>query len=199
MRYRPHAIFPNSYLWSSPMQTCNTYILYSFIFILVILPLRSAFAISPQGWGRVNMQGAIIDTACAISVETRDQTINMEVIPISVISTNGQGYSKKFSIELVNCILERHNSTSKEWKQFQVTFDGDSDGSFFGIQGEASGVALRITDDSGNIATPGVPLRAVRITPGTMLLNYNLRLVANKHTLKAGNYFSSIRFKLDYF
>lgn len=181
------------------MQTCKLYSVFSFIFALAYFPMQTLAAGASQGWGRVNMQGAIIDTACAISVESRDQTIDMEIVPVADIVRDGQGRSKPFSIELVNCTIERPHSKLPGWKQFQVTFDGDKEGQLFGVQGDVSGVALRITDQSGNIAEPGIPLRAQDIIPGTMQLNYHLRLVANQHVLKAGDYFSAIRFKLDYF
>ena len=167
----------------------------SFIFIL-----GEAQAIgSVQGWGRVNMQGAIIDTACAIAVESRDQTIDMEVVPLADIIRDGQGRTKPFAIELVNCTLERANKNSPDWKQFQVTFDGDAEGDLFGVRGEASGIALQISDAAGNIATPGHPLPFEHLIPGNMKLDYAMKLVANSHALKAGDYFSAIRFKLDYF
>ncbi|WP_372242293.1 fimbrial protein [Serratia marcescens] len=181
------------------MRVSKHCFVFSFIFILAYFPLQAMAAISSQGWGRVNMQGAIIDTACAIAIESRDQTIDMEMVPLADIIRDGQGRSKPFSIELVNCTLERQDPTLPDWKQFQVTFDGDNEGELFGVRGEASGIALRITDENGNIATPGVPLRAQDIITDTMQLNYHLRLVANQHALKAGNYFSAIRFKLDYF
>lgn len=143
------------------------------------------------------MQGAIIDTACAIAVESREQTIDMETVPLADIVRDGQGRSKPFSIELVNCVLERPGK--EDWKQFQVTFDGDAEGDLFGVYGEASGVALRIIDHAGNIASPGKALPLMDITPGDRQLNYTMKLVANNHALKSGEYFSSIRFKLDYF
>lgn len=143
------------------------------------------------------MQGTIIDTACAIAVESREQTIDMDTIPLADIIRDGQGRSKPFSIRLINCITERPGREG--WKQFKVTFDGDADGGLFGVRGEASGVALRISDVSGNIAEPGIPLPMNNITPGSMTLNYNLKLMANSHALKAGDYFSFVRFKLDYF
>lgn len=149
------------------------------------------------GWGRVNMQGAIIDTACAIAVESREQAIDMGIIPLADIIRDGQGRSKEFSINLVNCTLDRPKKT--DWKHFQVTFDGDGEGGLFGVRGDASGVALKIVDALGNNAVPGKALPLVDIVPGNTRLNYTLRLVANNHTLKAGDYSSSIRFKLDYF
>lgn len=157
----------------------------------------SAHAESLAGWGRVNMQGSIIDTACAIAVDSREQSIDMGTIPVSDIIRDGQGRSKSFSIDLVNCVLERQGKEG--WKHFQVTFDGDADGALFGVRGNAAGVGLQITDNLGNIALPGKALPFAKILPGNMQLNYSLRLVSNNHAVKSGDYFSSIRFKLDYF
>lgn len=152
-----------------------------------------------HGWGVVNMQGAIIDTACAIAVESRYQTVDMDVVPIADIIRDGQSQIKPFVIELVNCTLERANKNSPGWKQFQVTFDGDAEGGLFGVSGEAAGIVLQITDAAGNIATPGNPLPRDDIIPGDMRLNYALKLVANNSVLKAGDYSLAVRFKLDYF
>lgn len=152
-----------------------------------------------QGEGRVNMQGAIIDTACAIDVGSREQVIDMGIMPLAEIIRNGQGSRKQFSIKLVNCILERPYSNKQDWKQFQVTFDGEAEGELFGVWGDASGIALRIADKVGNIAMPNTPLPLGDIIPGDLQLDYTMRLVANNQTLKPGGYFSTIRFKLDYF
>jgi len=171
------------------------FIVFSCLFSLGAFSAHAAHSV--QGWGRVNMQGAIIDTACAIAVDSREQTIDMDVVPLADIIRDGQGRSKPFSIKLVNCILERPGK--EDWKQFQVTFDGDAEGELFGVQGDASGVALKIIDEQGHIAQPGKPLPLADIIPGDTQLNYTLKLVANNHALKSGDYFSAIRFKLDYF
>lgn len=169
----------------------------SFLFSLTSQTTRAEPSI--QGWGQVNMQGAIIDTACAIAVESRDQTIDMGVVPLSDIRRDGYGKSRPVAIHLVNCVIDRTDAKLPDWKQFQVTFDGDAEGELFGVQGEASGVALKISDKAGNIATPGNPLPLRDLISTSMQLNYTLKLVSNSHTLKSGDYFSSIRFKLDYF
>jgi len=165
------------------------------LFSLVAFSAQAGSAV--QGWGRVNMQGSIIDAACAIAVESREQTIDMGVTPLAEIQRDGRGASKPFSIKLVNCVLERPGK--EDWRQFQVTFDGDGEGEAFGVSGDASGVALQITDEHGNVALPGRPLPLRDISPGAMQLDYTLKLVANRHALKSGDYTSSIRFKLDYF
>ncbi|WP_447873267.1 fimbrial protein [Serratia fonticola] len=169
----------------------TTFIVFSCLFSQAVMATPIA------EWGRVNMQGAIIDTACAIAVNSREQTIDMGTVPLADIVRDGQGPRKPFSIILVDCITERFGK--EDWKQFQVTFDGESDGGLFGIHGNASGVALQIIDTNGNIAAPGKAMPLMDVIPGNSQLNYNLRLVSNSQVLKVGDYFSSIRFKLDYF
>lgn len=153
----------------------------------------------PQGWGRVNMQGAIMDAACAISAGSREQIVDMDIVPFADIIRDGKGVSHAFSIELINCILSRPNNKLPDWRNFQVTFDGEADGALFGVQGEAKGIALQITDEKGNIATPGTPLPLGDVSLGTMKLNYALRLVSNNQSLRAGAYSTAVRFKLDYY
>lgn len=169
---------------------------FSCIFSLWALPAAQA-AVDDGRHGRVNMHGAITDAACAIAVESRDQVIDMEVIPLADVRRDGHGRSKSFSIRLVNCIAAIKEKPER--RQFEITFDGDHDGNYFGVYGEASGVALRITDEYGNQALPGKALPLRDITMVDKVLNYTLTLMANQRDLKAGVYFSTIRFKLDYF
>lgn len=168
--------------------------------LTLLLYISSAQAAHPtQGWGRVNMQGAIIDTACAIAAGSREQVIYMETVPVADIIRDGQGMTKPFSIELINCVLTRPNNNLPDWNHFQVTFDGETDGALFGVRGEAKGIALQITDGQGNVATPGKPLPLGNISLGTMQLNYAMRLVSNSQSLQVGAYSSAVRFKLDYY
>lgn len=169
------------------------------VFSCLLSPVVTATALTnqPASWGRVNMQGAIIDTPCAIAVDSREQVIDMGMLPLADIVRDGQGQLHPFSIELVDCLLLRPGL--HEWKQFQVTFDGDAEGAFFGVQGEASGVALTIRDGAGRRAMPGKAMLPLDIEPGDMRLDYTLGLVANHRALRPGHYTSAIRFKLDYF
>ncbi len=180
------------------MKRCFSYIASPFI-LFVLLNNQAQAAHQTQGWGRVNMQGSIIDTACAIAAGSREQTIDMDTVPVGDIMRDGQGATRPFSVELIHCELSRPDPKLPDWRHFQVTFDGDADGSLFGVSGEAKGVALEITDSRGNKATPGAPLPVGEITPGTMKLDYTMRLVSNNQVLKAGGYTSSLHFKLDYY
>lgn len=177
--------------------TSNIFVVFCCLFIGVSSPAHAKY--SAQGWGRVSMQGAIIDTACAIELGNRDQTIDMAVVPIADIIRDGQGGGKSFVINLNNCELQHSAHQLPDWKNFQVTFDGDAEGDSFKVQGSASGIALQISDIIGNIVKPGKPLPLENIIPGNMTLNYTIKLVKNNHALKSGEYSSSIRFKLNYF
>ncbi|MBU5412431.1 fimbrial protein [Serratia ureilytica] len=180
------------------MKRCVPYFVSPFI-LLVLLNSQAQSAHFSQGWGRVNMQGSIIDTACAIAAGSREQTIDMDTVPVGDIMRDGQGTTRPFSVELINCELSRLDQKLPDWRHFQVTFDGDADGTLFGISGDAKGVALEITDSRGNKAAPGAPLPLGEITPGAMKLDYTMKLVSNSQALKPGGYTSAVRFKLDYY
>ncbi|MGO3397576.1 MAG: fimbrial protein [Serratia proteamaculans] len=152
-----------------------------------------------QGRGEVAMNGRIIDSACAIDTESIDQTIKMATLPVSQIMRDGQSNRQKFSIKLINCVLEKLKPGLNNWRYFEVTFDGREDGGNFGIDGSASGIALQISDEGGNVATPGLPMNKKEIHAGEMTFNYGLRLVGNRRVLKAGEYSSTVRFKIDYY
>ncbi|XXD09670.1 fimbrial protein [Klebsiella sp. R445] len=151
------------------------------------------------GEGRVSMEGAIVETPCAIDVGGRDQSLSMGTIPLSQLIRDGYGPKKIFSIRLVNCVLTRISPTLPSWQRFMVTFDGDTDRGHFGLTGEARGVALMIHDVTGVRAIPGEALPARSLIPEEMLLRFTLSLVGNQQTLHVGNYRSAIRFRIDYY
>ncbi|NTY86589.1 type 1 fimbrial protein [Serratia fonticola] len=158
-----------------------------------------AYSAPVEAWGRVNMQGAIIETACAIDTLSRDQTIEMGTLPLSQIARDGRGLPRLFTVHLVRCSLIRPNASLSNWRHFKITFDGRNDSGLFAVDGQAKGVAIEIIDDNGNVALPGSPLPASRILAGDMRLNYSLRLVSNQQVLRPGNYTSALRFKMDYY
>ncbi|APS37041.1 MULTISPECIES: fimbrial protein [Serratia] len=167
--------------------------------LLALLAFLPGYASSStQGWGTVGITGTIVDTACTIAAGSEIQTVDMGILSVGQILREGQGVAKPFSIELVNCILER-SGNKNDWKFFQVTFDGHAEDALFGLQGDARGIALKIKDTNGLSITPGKPLPLEEVTQGNKVLNYSMILMPNQHPLKAGAYFGTVRFKLDYF
>jgi len=61
------------------------------------------------------MQGAVIETACAIDTDSRDQTIDISVMPLTKIIRDGQGLTLPFTIRLVNCVLNRVDDNLTQW------------------------------------------------------------------------------------
>ncbi|UJD79462.1 type 1 fimbrial protein [Serratia rubidaea] len=170
------------------------------IVLLYLLALPVTSWASNQGAGRVRMQGSIIDTPCAIDVDSRDQSVDMSVLPFGQIMHDGRGPSRPFSIRLVNCVLAHDNPNRPDWSTFRVTFDGpSSDGSLFALSGQGRGIGVLIADDAGNTALPGKQMPPGNLHADNMMLNYTIRLVADRKPLRAGEYRATIRFKLDYY
>ena len=168
--------------------------------VICITLSGNSFAGNPtSGWGQVNMQGAILYTACAISTGSREQVIDMDIAPISEIRNSGRSTERDFSIDLVNCLFTNDGTGQGRMNYFNITFDGNSEGDVFSVGGEAKGIALQISDAQGHLAFPGIMLPAKEIDHKAMKLNYVMRLVSNNKPVKAGEYFSAIRFKLDYY
>jgi type 1 fimbria pilin len=181
--------------------------LYSASAFRQILWLTGALLVQPvdaadQGHGMVHMDGKILDSACSVDTNSRDQTIDMLTQPASEIISAGEGLPRPFSIRLVNCNLSRAQTSAAmlpDWQYFRVTFDGIHDGKSFGVTGEARGIALQIRDARDVVAIPGEPMPASNITPDDMTMDYTLRLVGNGKDMQAGDYRTTIRYKLDYY
>lgn len=182
--------------WNHDASSC---VVPSLLMCCVLVFSGSAVSAEDMGHGRVSMEGAIVETPCAIDVGDRDQSLVMGTLPLSQLIRDGRGAGKVFAIRLVNCVLKRLNPAQPDWQRFQVSFDGDSDRGFFGVTGNARGVALMIRDAWGRVAKPGDALLAAAIVPGDMHLRYTLNLVGNQDELQAGDYRSAIRFRMDYY
>lgn len=155
-----------------------------------------------MGNGTVWMNGEIIDTACAISMESKEQTIDMGVLPLGVIRSQGEGDYRDVDIYLVNCDLDKSEKPGKpaeQWSVLRMTFDGASENGLFKVFGEANGVGIYMQDENRRQVIPGDELPAQEIIPPTMRLRYQLKLVSNNSPLRAGTYQSIIRFKVDYY
>lgn len=164
--------------------------------ILVVCSLIITFKVYAQN--SVKMKGSIIETACAIELDSQDQTIDMGSVPISHIIRDGQGPSRYFAIRLVSCALENPNYTPKG-QYFQITFDGPHSQGLFHIQGQAEGVGVQIKrHDNGEVIIPGKSMIEKILNPGSQDLTYQLLLISNRNPLISGGYTSQIRFKLDY-
>lgn len=163
--------------------------------LLFLSPLGEA--VSP-GSGTVTVNGQIIDAACAIETGSREQEIDMGVLPLGVIRSQGQGPVKQIEIRLINCRLDKDSDPGQQWQGVKVTFDGHSEGALFQVSGEVQGVGLLLSDSADRQVIPGQSLPRQTIIPSDMRLYYRLRLVSDHTPLHPGHYRTAIRFRMDY-
>ena len=168
------------------------------LFLITCLPLMAiAFT---HGHGRVQMQGTIIDTACAIAAGEEDQSISMGTLSVSELMKNGRGPSVPLTVRLVNCVLNGTDIRGIDhWKDVRITFAGEAAGSRrFALRGDARGEALVIADSQGVEAEPGKPMPPVPIEPGNMALHYRLWLTGNNKKIRPGHLNTTIRYFMEY-
>ena len=148
-------------------------------------------------WGRVNMNGSIVNSACAIDTGSFEQTVDMGILPAGSIRQEGQGPVRPFSIALIGCTLTPY--AGDIWQSFSVTFDGAANGDFFSLSGEARGIALSLQDVQGTPIYPGQSTPKQAIIAGNSVLHYRLRLVSDNNPLRPGEYQTTLRFKIQYY
>lgn len=72
-------------------------------------------------WGRITMEGSILNAACTISAKNSDQVINMNVVASkNDILKHNEEITKSFSVDLTHCVLSPRNEQVAA-KQFDIT------------------------------------------------------------------------------
>ena len=168
---------------------------------LIFLMLITAFNVRAKqvdSYGIVNMQGSIVDTTCSLDFQSKDQTIEMKTLSVNKMKRDGEGPKHNITLKLINCKLIEEFGEERYWKPFKVSFEGDVDHHNFGVEGEAEGVALQILDSNNQEITPGKVSDSKEWDVNDKLLIYSIRLINNNQPIKAGDYHSTIRFKVDY-
>jgi type 1 fimbria pilin len=162
----------------------------------VVFPALSA----SHGHGHIQVQGSIIDTACAIATGDADQSLDLGTLPASDLVNDGRGPDVPFTVHLVNCVLNGTDIRGNDhWKDVRITFDGRADGQhLFALQGDGHGEAVVITDAAGNEAEPGQPMAATHLSPGSMALRYRLHLAGNHRPLRPGRFYTTLRYFMEY-
>jgi len=167
------------------------------IILLCLLVLPTTSWSATRLVGQVSMRGSIIESACAIALARRDQSIDIPVLPREQFMRDGGGPTWIFNIRMVGCNLAHANQ--QERPPFSVTFDGaTSNDGLFSVHDQGRGGGLQIAGEGGYAVRSGQQM-PVKLLPENGLLNYTLRLVADRSLLRAGPYRATIRFKLDYY
>lgn len=144
--------------------------------------------------GQVWLQGFVLDSSCTINMQDKYQRIEIPQVAATALYQRGYSPAFAFAVRLENCLL------SADDKNLRITFTGPSDSNgLFAVSGEAEGVGIQAQPGRGfgdhtgkSSGTPDIP-QTKNIT-----LNYRLRLIADRKSLKTGAYRSTVNFNLDY-
>ncbi|MBC4010973.1 type 1 fimbrial protein [Morganella morganii] len=144
--------------------------------------------------GRVQLQGFVLDSSCTINMQDQYQRIEIPQVAATGLYQRGYSSAFAFAVRLENCLL------SADDKNLRITFTGPADSNgLFAVSGEAEGVGIQLSSGDGTVIIPGKAV-AIPEIPQTknITLNYRLRLIADRKSLKTGAYRSTVNFNLDY-
>ena len=154
---------------------------------------------SGQQKGRVQLAGSIVDAACAMRVGNEGQTVTLRPVALHGLVRGDTSFKQPLNIYLSDCVGSNRSSGARASRSLELTFEGENDGKYFGVQGVSQGVALQIKDARGKLITPGMQLEDSSDTADIMALNYFLELVGTGSTLQAGNYHATITLSIQHF
>lgn len=168
---------------------------FSLMTLLAISVPSLSFAHLNDSEGKVWMLGEIVESACTIDSESVDQTVDMGVLPIGVLYSEGEGPSKGFQIKLIDCLWG--DDTQSNYSNLDITFTGNTDGKYFLVNGDAAGVVLELEDVNRN---PIIPGEKINYPGGRQDISnqYFLKLLPNGELMKPGSYYSLLHFNINY-
>lgn len=149
--------------------------------------------------GRVQLAGSIVDSACTIRVGNDNQTVAFKPTALNGLVSGDSSFQQPLNISISDCTGSRAYSHTAPSQRFKLTFEGESEGQYFGIRGGAQGIALQIKDEQGKLISPGMLLEHSTLSTDRLMLNYSLTLVGNGHALEAGDYHVTIKLSIQHF
>ena len=154
---------------------------------------------SQQLRGGVQVAGSIVDTGCAMRVGSEGQTVIFQPAALHGLVRGDASFQQPLNIYLSDCGTVNSGSSTRTSRALELTFEGEGNGRYFGVQGTAQGVALQIKDARGKLITPGMLLEDGSRIADSLALNYFLELVGTGNTLQAGNYHATIKLSIQHF
>ncbi|WP_058914022.1 fimbrial protein [Entomohabitans teleogrylli] len=165
------------------------------LFCIFFIPLKIHAGYADRG--EVTFPGQIVAAACSLHTDDIWQEIDFGILPLSAIRDGNSIQEKPVNLRLMNCFLDTDHNTHN----VDVMFEGESDKKnpqLFKVTGSARGVALKLTDAGGNMASPGRITNWLVENPYEQRLNYNLSVVRNGNTFAVGDWSGVIRFVMQY-
>ncbi|KFK96798.1 MULTISPECIES: fimbrial protein [unclassified Serratia (in: enterobacteria)] len=150
-----------------------------------------------KDYGRVNMNGVIINPACSISSDNAEQTIDLGLITQETLN-NTAAVTYPFTINLINCVFLHAEENKEMQSTLGLRFDGPSEpgSSWFNLGESSKGLAFQILDGQSNVVIPGAVMRVHKHDGENKKLNYSLRLIKKIPQVKSGRFHSMVYFTL---
>ncbi|MEE1869157.1 MULTISPECIES: fimbrial protein [Pseudomonas] len=157
------------------------------------LPIKAALK------GRVQLTGSIADSACTIRVGNDNQTIVFNPAALNGLVSGDSSAQQPLNIYISDCIPPDALRGLRVSQRFKISFEGESEGKYFGTQGTAQGIAIQIKDELGKSVSPGMLLNHDMSATDILTLNYSLTLVGSGYALKPGDYTATIKLYIQHF
>lgn len=169
-----------------------------FFFIIQYLFIASALG-KDAGHGKVKMSGSIIETACNIDINSRDQIIDFGMVTTGEMTRKNYSVSIPLIIKLINCSNDNIRNDSIKGRSFEITFEGRHRNDLFLDDVGEHGIGLAIYDRNYKKTLPGVPSHPEYHESEGNILKYYLSLEQDGKDMKPGEFSASIKYKIDYF
>lgn len=150
-------------------------------FLSVSATSMAAGKTSNLGGGVINFHGSLVNSACSITPETTDQTVDFGVITTKALKDGKSSMPQPFTIGLTNCDTSEANSISVKFIGAQITSDvgGEpgaggtyADGSLLAVNG-VEGVGIAIKDPLGKLVKfDGTETSKMDLIEGTTNLRF---------------------------
>lgn len=166
-----------------------------------LITASAAQSSSQEHWdGTVHVQGSILDAACAISTESKVQSVDLGFSSSQAIYSQGYGPDTKLEIILDHCTVTDAQGDIR-WKNINAMFIGpvdDDDHDLFALGGESSGIGLQIRDSSGRVIHPGENVIVGDATQRDVKLVFLIRLASNSSEMNNGAANATLKLKINY-
>ncbi|MBB1200813.1 type 1 fimbrial protein [Enterobacteriaceae bacterium 89] len=164
------------------------------------VPSTAASDNSIFGHGKVQVQGSILDAACAISTDSLEQVIDLGLTSTQELYSLGYGPTEKLTINLEHC-TNRRRDNSLMWKNISARFIGQVDQynpKLFALSGDIKGAGIQVQDGQGNILIPGDLVRVGNVVGENTKLVFYIRLAANNSATNDGAGFTTLKLNISY-
>lgn len=168
-------------------------------YVLLSSSYALASSVTP---GKLAMNGELIEAACSINPNSRDIGVEFGDISASALNMNEDGIlTHPFYVHLIGCSIVRRGNSENQYPFANVTFIGDtsaSDPTALLTVGEADGVGIRLRDQNGEILTLGKASPGYELSNEDSILKFTASLIPVKKHIKAGEFYATARFFIDY-